>query len=89
MKGVKAPGYIREFRAVTEEGGVAIKFYSEIMGYQNIGSKLSKTGKLPDFLRKADNKGDALVLLEQWNSWLKKESIHSSGKVKKRSSSRR
>ena len=89
MKGVKAPDYVREIRAVSEGDGVALKFYSEIMGYQNIGLKLSKTGKLPDFSQKADNHGDALVLLEQWNNWLKAESIHSSGKAKKRSSSRR
>lgn len=86
MRGVKAPDYIREFRSVPEEGGVAIKFFSEVMGYQNIGLKLSKTGKLPDFSRKADNQGDALVLLEQWNKWLKEESIHSSGTRKKRTS---
>lgn len=89
MRGVKAPVYLREFRAVSEGDGVAIKFHSDIMGYQNIGSKLSKTGKLPDFSRKADSHEDAVVLLEQWNKWLKEESIHSSGTRKKRTSKRR
>jgi len=89
VRGVKAPSYIREFRAVPEGDGVAVKYFSEIMGYQNIGLKLSKTGKLPDFSRKADNQGDALVLLGQWNKWLKEESIHSSGTRKKRTSRQR
>ena len=89
MKGVKAPNYIREFRAVSESDSVVIKYFSEIMGYQNIGSKLSKTGKLPEFSQKADSHGEAVLLLEQWNKWLKEESIHSSGTRKKRSSSRK
>lgn len=89
MRGVEAPVYIREIRAVSEGDGVAVKYYSEIMGYQNIGLKLSKTGKLPDFSRKADSHDDAIVLLGQWNKWLKEESIHSSGTRKKRTSKRR
>lgn len=89
MRGVKAPDYIREFRAVEEGSSVALKYFSEVMGYQNIGSKLSKTGKLPDFSRRADTMTEAKLLLEEWNKWLKTESIHSSGTRKKRSSSRK
>ena len=89
MKGGKPPAYVREIRAISEGDGVALKYYSEIMGYQKIGAKLSKTGKLPDIPTKADNHGDAGIYLDQWNQWLKTESIHSSGTRKKRSSSRR
>ena len=89
MKGVKPPEYIREFRAFKEGDGVVIKYFSEVMGYQNIGSKLSKDGKLPNISRKADNMDEAAILLESWNKWLKTESIHSSGTRKKRSSLRR
>ena len=89
MKGVKAPEYIREIRALEGEDGVALKYYSEPMGYQNIGPRLSKTGNLPNIPRKADNIAEARVLLEAWNKWLNKESIHSSGSQKKRSSSQK
>lgn len=89
MKGVKAPDYIREIRALEGEDGVALKYYSEPMGYQNIGLRLSKTGKLPNIPRKADNMTEAKLLLDEWNKWLKKESIHSSGSQKKHSSSRK
>lgn len=89
MKGVKPPEYIREIRALEGEGGVVLKYYSEPMGYQNIGLRLSKTGNLPDIPRTADNMADATLLLEAWNKWLKKESIHSSGSQKKRSSSQK
>jgi hypothetical protein len=89
MRGVKAPDYVREIRAIQGGDGVALKYYSEIMGYQNIGLKLSKTGKLPDISTKADNMADATLLCDEWNKWLKTESIHSYGKAKKRSSSRR
>jgi len=89
MKGVKAPDYIREFRAVAGGTGWDIKFFSELMGYQNIGLRLAKNGDLPKFGRKADNEGDARLLCNEWNRWLRTESIHSSGSRKKRSSSRK
>lgn len=89
MRGVKAPDYIREIRALEEGDGVALKYYSEIMGYQKIGLKLSKTGNLPNIPTKADKMAEATLLCEEWNKWLKTESIHSSGKAKKRSSSRK
>lgn len=89
MKGVKVPDYIREIRALEEGGGVVLKYYSEPMGYQNIGLRLSKTGELPNIPKKADNMEEATLLLEAWNKWLNKESIHSSGSQKKRSSSQK
>ena len=89
MKGVKPPVYIREFRAVPEGDGVAVKYYSEIMGFQKIGAKLAKNGNLPEIPKYADKMEEALILLEKWNKWLKEESIHSSGTRRKRSSSRR
>jgi len=89
VKGLNAPDYIREIRAVEGEGEVYLKYYSELMGYQNIGLRLSKTGKLPNIPTKADNMADATLLLEAWNKWLRKESIHSYGSQKKRSSSRK
>ena len=89
MKGVKPPEYIRECRAVPEGDGVAVKYFSEVMGFQKIGAKLSKNGNLPEIPKYADKMEDALILLEKWNKWLKEESIHSSGRAKKRSSSRR
>jgi hypothetical protein len=83
MKGLKAPDYIREIRVLKEGNDIYLKYYSEPMGYQNIGLRLSKTGKLPDIPRRADNMEDAVLLLEEWNKWLKTESIHSSGNQKK------
>lgn len=89
MRGVKAPDYVREVRAFEGGDGVALKYYSEPMGYQKIGARLSKTGKLPNIPTKADNMAEATLLCQQWNQWLKTESIHSSGTRKKRSSSRK
>lgn len=89
MKGVKRPEYIREIRAFKEGDGVCLKYFSEIMGNQIIGAKLSKNGNLPEIPKYADKMEDALILLEKWNKWLKTESIHSSGTRKKRSSLRR
>ena len=83
MKGVTPPIYIREFRIVSESNGVRIKFFSEIMGFQNIGSKLSKTGRLPEFPQKFDTHEDAVLDLDKWNEWLKSESIFSSGTRRK------
>ena len=72
-----------------EGSGVRIKFYSEIMGYQNIGPKLSKTGRLPEFPQKFDSHEDAVLDLGKWNEWLKSESIFSSGTRRKGRSSRK
>jgi hypothetical protein len=68
MRGVKAPDYIRKFVA-EEEGNVwKIRFWSEIMGYRPIGSRLGK-GSLPKLDLSADNYADAVLLCDQWNKW--------------------
>lgn len=69
MKGIKAPDYVRKF--VAEENGEVwkIRYWSEIMGYMPIGSRLGK-GSLPKLGLSADNYGDAMLLCEQWNKWL-------------------
>jgi hypothetical protein len=68
MRGVKAPDYIRKFVA-EEKGNVwKIRFWSEIMGYRPIGSRLGK-GSLPKLDLSADNHADAVLLCNQWNKW--------------------